>query len=335
MTGQVLVTGGTGFFGRNLVAKLVADGEKVSVLARSRSKARDVLPQNIEVVAGDVTQPDACARAVADCDTVYHLAAAYQEPGITSRRYEEVHVDGTRNMLEAAMSAGVSRFVHCSTVGVLSHIENPPADESWPHAPGDVYQATKSEAEQLALAFQREHQFPVAVGRPTPIYGPGDRRLLKLFKLIGSGRFVMLGSGEVFYHMVYVEDLVRGFRVLAEHPDAVGDVFTIGGPEYCSLNELAGYIADELEVAAPQIRLPALPFQILGSIVERICIPLKIKPPIFRRRVDFFTKSRAFSIDKARDTLGFEPRVSLRDGIRRTVSWYRTNGLLPEAAATD
>lgn len=326
---QALVTGGSGFLGRHIVGDLAADGYQVRVLARSGSKARSMLPASVEVVEGDVTNVKSCARAVEGCSTVFHLAAAYREPGIVKRRYYDVHVSGTKHLLEAARASGVERFVHCSTVGVLSHIDNPPADETWPHNPGDVYQETKSHAEKLALDFHREHGLALTVARPTPIYGPGDLRLLKLFKLIADRRFVMLGSGEVLYHMIYVDDLVRGLRALADHPDAVGEVFTIGGPEYCSLNELTAYIADELKVPAPKLRLPAQPFQILGSAVERVCIPLRVKPPIFRRRVDFFTKSRAFSIEKARQQLGFEPFMSLRDGIKETVHWYRQNGYLP------
>ncbi|MGI9257778.1 MAG: NAD-dependent epimerase/dehydratase family protein, partial [Gammaproteobacteria bacterium] len=218
--------------------------------------------------------------------------------------------------------------VHCSTVGVLSHIENPPADETWPHSPGDIYQETKSDAEKLALEFQKTHDFPLTVARPTPIYGPGDMRLFKLFDLISRRRFLFLGSGNVFYHMVYVDDLVRGIRLLSENSRAIGEVFILGGGEVSTLNELTGLIADELGVPRPRLHVPAWPVQILGSVVERICIPLGIEPPIYRRRVDFFTKSRSFSIEKARTLLGYEPEVSIEDGVKRSIQWYREHGHL-------
>jgi nucleoside-diphosphate-sugar epimerase len=325
---QILVTGGSGFLGANLVRTLAAEGHQVRVLTRSEQSARKILPATVDIVEGDVADANACEQSIKGCDVVFHLAAAYQEPGISDQRYHDVHVGGTKNLLNLARTEGVSRFVHCSTVGVLSHIENPPADETWPHSPGDVYQETKSEAEKFALEFQQKYSFPLAVARPTPIYGPGDKRLLKLFSMIERGRFIILGDGKVFYHMVYVDDLVRGVRLLAEHPDAIGEVFTIGGAEYCTLNELAEIIAEELGVSPPRIHLPAWPVQVLGSIVERVCIPFKIEPPIYRRRVDFFTKSRAFSIEKARRIVGYEPQVSLREGVRATIQWYRSEGYL-------
>lgn len=327
--GVILVTGGTGFTGSRLVGSLMLDYGRVRVLTRSVSRARNVLPPGVEIVEGDIADRAVVDRATEGCEVVYNLAAAFREPGIPDRRYAEVHVDGTRHLLEASLKHGVRRIVHCSTVGVLSHIEHPPADETWAYAPGDVYQATKAEGERLALAYARERGAPVTVARPTPIYGPGDARLLKLFKLISKRRFVMLGNGEAYFHMVHVDDLVRGLRLMAEHPAAVGEIFIIGGREYRTLNEVVALIASEVGVPVPRWHLPAAPFQLLGTICERICVPLGISPPIYRRRVDFFTKSRAFSIRKAIEILGYVPEVELEAGIKETIAWYRRQGQLP------
>ena len=326
---HILVTGGTGFTGSHLVRNLRSDGHRVRVVTRSLDRARKVLPADVELVEGDVADEKIIAKAVHGIGVIYHLAAAFREAGIPDTRYRDVHVASTRSLLEASRAEGVRRFVHCSTVGVLSHIANPPADETWPHNPGDVYQTTKSEGERLALKFQHAHDFPLAVARPTPIYGPGDLRLLKLFRMIARRRFVMLGSGNVYYHMIHVEDLVRGLRLLAERPEAIGEVFILGGAEYRTLNELTALIADAVGVPRPRLHLPAWPVQLAGSIVERIFIPLGVEPPIYRRRVDFFTKSRAFSIDKARRLLGFQPRIGLEAGIQATAEWYRAQGYLP------
>ena len=327
--GVILVTGGTGFTGSHLVSSLLRDYGRVRVLTRSAARASAALPPGVEVIQGDICDPEAVDRATEGCEIVYNLAAAFREPGITNARYAQVHVEGTRHLLEASLRHGVRRIVHCSTVGVLSHIENPPADESWEYSPGDVYQATKAEGERVALAYARDRGAPVTVVRPTPIYGPGDTRLLKLFKLISRRRFVMLGDGQIYFHLVHVDDLVRGLRLLGTHPGAVGEVFIIGGAEYLTLNEVVALIGRELGVPAPRRHLPARPFQLLGSLCERICVPLGITPPIYRRRVDFFTKSRAFSIRKAREILGFVPEVDLETGIRETIAWYRGQGQLP------
>jgi nucleoside-diphosphate-sugar epimerase len=321
----VLVTGATGFTGGYMVRSLVADGHPVRVLVRSRSSAAS-LPPGVDVREADITDPAAVARAVGGAGTIYHLAAAYREASHREGGYWRVNVGATRNLLEAASTGGVERFVHCSTVGVHGHIANPPADEQTAYSPGDPYQRTKCEAEVLALAYARDRGLPLTVARPTAIYGPGDTRLLKMFRMIAKGTFVMLGSRDINYHMVFVDDLVAGLRLLGTHPAAPGEVFILGGDRYYLLETIAGMIADLLGVRRPRIRLPAAPFQIAGSICEAICVPLGVEPPIYRRRVDFFTKSRAFSIEKARRILGYSPQVPLEVGLRRTLDWYLDEG---------
>jgi nucleoside-diphosphate-sugar epimerase len=222
----------------------------------------------------------------------------------------------------------VGRFVHTSTVGVHGDVKRPPADETAPIAPGDVYQRTKAEAEALALRFHRERGLPVAVVRPGAIYGPRETRLLKLFRAIARGRYAVVGSGRSFYHPVYVDDLVQGFLLALERREAVGEAFLVCGPSYASQDELAALIAKHTGGRVLPFHVPALPLQAAGAVVEAVCIPLGIDPPLHRRRVDFWTKSRAFTIEKARRLLGYEPRVSLDEGIARTVASYRQAGWL-------
>ncbi|MBA3759294.1 MAG: NAD-dependent epimerase/dehydratase family protein [Gemmatimonadales bacterium] len=324
----VLVTGATGFTGGYLVRSLVEDGHRVRVIVRSGSRTSG-LPPGVEVHEGDITDPAAVTRAVEGVGTIYHLAAAYREASHREDGYWRVNVGATRNLLDAASAAGIERFVHCSTVGVHGHIANPPADEQAPYSPGDAYQRTKCEAEMLALAYARDRGLSLTVARPTAIYGPGDTRLLKMFKMIAKGTFVMLGTRDINYHMVYVDDLVVGLRLLGTHPAAVGEVFILGGDRYYPLKTVAGMIAGLLGVRRPRIRLPATPFQLAGSLCEAICVPLGVEPPIYRRRVDFFTKSRAFTIAKAQRLLGYQPQVPLEEGLRRTLKWYLNNGQIP------
>jgi nucleoside-diphosphate-sugar epimerase len=322
---RILVTGATGFTGGHLVRALAAAGSPVRVIVRSGSKAEE-LPPGVEIYEGDITKSSDVVRAVQGVGTIYHLAAAYREASHREEGYRLVNVGATRNLLEAAAVSGVERFVHCSTVGVLGHISQPPGDETTPFSPGDPYQRTKCEAEVLALTYARERGVPVAVARPTAIYGPGDKRLLKMFRMIAKGTFVMLGKGDIYYHMVYVDDLVDGLKLLATHPRAVGEVFILGGDRYYPLKTIAGMIAQQVGARRPRLRLPAWPFQMAGSLCEAVCVPFGIEPPIYRRRVDFFTKSRAFSIEKARRILGYQPRVSLEEGLRRTLDWYLSTG---------
>jgi nucleoside-diphosphate-sugar epimerase len=218
--------------------------------------------------------------------------------------------------------------VQCSTGGVHGHIEHPPADEDAPYRPGDIYQVTKLEAETLAREFGRRHGLEVVVARPIGIYGPGDRRFLKMFRGLASGRFPVLGSGEVFYHLTFIDDLVDGLRRCGEVAAAAGRTYILAGDTYTTLNELVALVADELGVRPPRWRLPVWPFWMTGLVCELVCVPLRIEPPLYRRRVDFYTKSRAFDTTRARAEIGYEPKVPLREGLRRTIAWYRAQGWL-------
>jgi nucleoside-diphosphate-sugar epimerase len=166
------------------------------------------------------------------------------------------------------------------------------------------------------------------VVRPGAIYGPGETRLLKLFRAIARGRYAIVGSGEAFYHPVYIDDLVDGFLLALECPRAVGEAFIVAGPRYVTQRELATTIASHTGGRVLPFRIPAAPLQWAGAVVEAVCVPLGIEPPLHRRRVDFWTKSRAFSIAKARRMLGYAPRVDVDEGVARTAEWYRQAGWL-------
>jgi nucleoside-diphosphate-sugar epimerase len=329
---KVLVTGATGFTGGHLAQYLAGRGDEVRALVRPKSRARfdaSKLPQHgVIPYEGDLTDAGSLGRAMEDVEVVYHIAATYREAGQPDSAYRTINVDGTRNLLEVAHAFNVSRVVHCSTGGVHGHIEHPPANEDAPFNPGDVYQETKLAAEKLARELGASMGLDVVVVRPIGIYGPGDTRFLRMFKGLARGRFPMIGSGQAFYHLTYIEDLIEGFRLCGMVPAAKGRTYLLAGPRYTTLEQLVQLVARELKVAPPRVHLPVWPFWTAGLLCEMICVPLRIEPPIYRRRVDFYTKSRAFDTTRARTELGFSPRVDLEEGIKRTADWYRSEGLL-------
>jgi nucleoside-diphosphate-sugar epimerase len=328
----VLVTGATGFTGGHLAATLARRGHAVRALVRPRSRARfdaSPLPSlGVTAVEGDLSAPASLAPAVDGVDVVYHIAATYREAGQPDEAYRRVNVDGTLALLEAARQAGVRRVVHCSTGGVHGHIAVPPATEDAPFNPGDIYQESKLEAEQAARRCAEQTGLDVVVARPIGIYGPGDTRFLKMFRGLARGRFPMLGPCDAFYHLTYIDDLVEGFIRCGEVPAARGRTYILAGPRYTTLSELVAMVAREVGRRPPRVHLPVWPFFVAGAICELICIPLGIEPPIYRRRVDFYTKSRAFDTTRARTELGFAPAIGLEEGIHRTADWYRQEHLL-------
>lgn len=319
---KILVTGATGFTGSHLVKRLLQEGHKVRCLVRKMGSGP--IFSGCDIVIGDIRDRQSVEMAMSGIDIVFNIAAIFRTWGLPEEVYYETHVEGTRNLLDAALKNNIKRFIHCSTIGVHGSIKNPPGNEASPFRPGDIYQKTKLEGEQLAIKYP----LPVVIIRPAGIYGPGDMRFLKLFRAIAKKRFIMIGNGKTLWHPVYIDDLITGFILAMTTPNIEGQAFIIGGPEYLSLNELVNYIANSLGTSIRRINIPAWPIQILGSSCELICKPLGITPPIFRSRVDFFTKTRAFNISQAKELLGYKPTYDIITGIRLTAQWYRENGLL-------
>ncbi len=207
---RVLVTGATGFTGGWLARHLIRTGDSVRALVRpaSREAADGLVSTGVDVQEGDLSDAASLAAACKGVEVVYHIAASYRAAGQPASVYRDVNTEGTRRLLAAAEASGVRRFVHCSTGGVHGHIEHPPATEDAPLAPGDVYQETKLEGERVARAAGASGRVEVVVARPIGIYGPGDTRFLKLFRL-ATGH-VMLGAGAAYYHLTFVEDWSKG-----------------------------------------------------------------------------------------------------------------------------
>ena len=326
---RVLVTGGTGFTGSHVVRRLLGRGHEVVCLDNQPGLfAEELRELGAEVVIGSVTDADLVRRSSRGVEVVHHLAAAFRQLDVPQSVYQQVNVEGTRNVLEAARAEGVRRVVYCSTQGVHGHVTNPPGDEDSPIAPEDYYQQTKYEGELVCSEYS-DAGMDIAIVRPTAIYGPGDPgRFLLLYRMARKGRFLMFGDGETTYHPVYIDNLVVLFELAADRAEARGRTYIGGDDEYLTLNDLVAAVGRAMEIEVDIVHLPFRPLWLAAVACESVCAPLKISPPLFRRRVDWFRQVRAFRIDRARDELGYRPTVGLEEGLKRTFDWYRENGYL-------
>lgn len=326
--GLILVTGATGFTGGHLCERLAKDGQRVRALVRDPGPCDQLREWGLELVKGDLRDRESLKQAADGAEVVYHLGALFRPENVTRKELWETNVEGTRNMLDAAEEAGVKRFVHCSTVGVHGDIKDPPADEKAPYRPGDPYQRSKTEGEKIVCRYMAEGRLPIVVFRPGGIYGPRDLRFLKLLKWVKNHRFVMIGSGNVHYQMIYVDDLVDGILKCGNRDEALGNVYILTGDAPLTLNELVRVISDVLGVRVSRMRVPLAPVYLAAIACELACKPIGLNPPLYRRRVDFFRKTRWFEISKAKRELGFKPAIDVRTGIERTAEWYCAAGHL-------
>jgi nucleoside-diphosphate-sugar epimerase len=333
---NVLVTGGTGFVGAHLVRRLRSRGHNVTSLDKSPGLFDDELRRaGATLLSGSVTDPGDVDRAVAGHELVYHLASPFGDILQPDQAYWDIEVNGTRNVLEAAERHGVRRVVHCSTQGVHGIIESPPGDEDSPIAPRDYYCYSKAEGEKVCQDFLARGMDLVIV-RPTSVYGPGDiRGWLKLYRMVAKGWFLMIGDGRTYNHPVYVENLVDLFELLMTAPQAKGRTYLGGDDRAVTLTELVQAVARSVGTNVRIIRFPWYGAARAGAgAVEFLFKGMRVKPPVFRRRLSWFKTNRAFRIDRAKQELGYQPRVSLDEGLARTAAWYRQEGYLPSAAPT-
>jgi len=325
---KIVVTGASGFIGMNLCKYLNDQGHQVRAIIRSEQKEKFFKEISITTRIGDVRDFETLKVAFKDADVIMHLAALFNRPKASWEEYRSVNIDGTRNVMEAAISEKVKLVIHCSTVGVAIGNGEMPFSEKTPYSPPawDKYETSKCEGEKLALEYHDKQGLSVIVLRPSQVYGPGDRSKAKFYRLVKKG--VIINPGKTMKHLIYIDDLCRAFELAAKATDIGGETFIIGEEEAISLRSLITVVAKELDVNTPKVYLPATPVTWLCTSVEKMCNLVGVAPPVFRRSMDFFTRSVEFNVSKARDRLGFKSEVDVETGVSRTAKWYIHNGLV-------
>lgn len=308
---QVLITGAGGFIGSHLTEALVKAGAKVRVFIRynsrdGRGNLEDLEPgmlEEIEIIAGDLRDANVIERSVKGCDAVFHLGAlvgipySYKNP----REVVETNIMGTFNVLTAARDHGVERIVHTSTSEVYGSALYVPIDESHPLQGQSPYSASKIGADKLAESFYASFDLPVVTVRPFNCYGPRQSARAVIPTLITQAlacREIRLGNTDTLRDFTFVTDTAEGFIKAAQSQEGFGKVINIGSGREISIGQLAQIIITTLQ-----------------STAEIVVDEARIRPS--RSEVNRLLADNRL----AKDTIGWEPRVSLEEGIRRTVSW--------------
>lgn len=323
----IAITGATGFIGHNLVSYLDSRGYGTVALVRDLS-CTPLFPESVILRQGDITNPSSMKEVFKDVDITIHLAAIFNKPGASWDDYYIHNVLGTENVMKAARKSGVKRVIHCSTGGVVAGNNRLPFDEKSPYATpqNDKYEITKCEGEKKAISFSDRNNFPVTVIRPTQPYGPGDKNKVKFYRMVKKG--VIINPGSTLKHPIYIEDLCRAFELTLQNERSINEIITVGNRRSIRLTEMIGIAAKSLGVHYPKIIIPARPMSLICKLVEKLSNTIGITPPLHRGNMDFFTKSIAFDVSKAKRILDFQNNISVRDGMDHTVDWMKNQGIL-------
>jgi nucleoside-diphosphate-sugar epimerase len=325
---RIFVTGATGFIGAHFVERALDAGHAITGMYRTNGGRRNecishLRERGAELRRGDILDFDSIVDAMRGADCVCHFAAAFRESGADQDYFDRINVAGTANVVKAAGIQGVKRFVLCSTAGIYGQRVSGIIDETTPIRPWNNYERSKLAAEtevrEAALASAMEY----VILRPTAVYGPRDERLLKLFRSVAKGRFPLFGAGEGRRHMIYVTDLVEAFLRACTAPSAANQELIVAGPEAVPLCDLLETLARVANRRAFGPRLPLKPMLALAALVEDVCLKLKVNPPIYRRRMDFYLNDAAFDSKRAQATLGWQPKVDLAEGLASTMREVR------------
>lgn len=321
-----LITGATGFVGTHLVRKLDADGWRVRILTRDKLAWSDPIASRVQVSIADLRDAQTLLSQLDGCRVVYHLAGELRD----SNQMQSTNVRGTENLLNACREAQVDQVVFLSSVGVMGARQEGRVDESIPCRPSNEYEKSKYAAEQKALAWSAQTGIPLIALRPTIIFGDGERRsginsdsVLAWFRAIQKGQFVFFDRRAIANY-IYVGDVVSAC-VLAGQANATG-VFVVA--DSCLLTDFVSTVAQALDCAQPRLLVPtqlalagAWAAQSLGRLVGRTS-------PLTIARVRAFSNRTWYDAGKIRAALGWQPEIGWRNGLRRTIYWYRQNGYL-------
>lgn len=311
---KILVTGADGFIGSHLTELLVKEGAKVKALSQYNSFnywgwLEDInCLNNIEVLNGDIRDPHYCRYITKDIDIVFHLAALIAIPYsyVAPSSYVDTNINGTLNIIQACLENNVQRVIHTSTSEVYGTAKYVPIDENHPIQPQSPYSASKIGADNMAMSFYNAFNLPLTIARPFNTYGPRQSAravIPTIITQIASGvKSIKLGDITPTRDFNYVEDTCRGFIQLAKCEKAIGETVNIGSNFEISISDTLDLIKE-----------------IMQSDIEFITEQQRIRPE----------KSEVFRLwcdnSKIHSLTGFEPKYSIKDGLEKTIEWFRNS----------
>ena len=329
-----LITGATGFIGGRLARRLAQEGHTVRCLVRESSDTSLLDALGIQIAVGDLTKARSLAGAVEGCSCVLHCAALVSD-WATTEEIAAANVGGTRNLLKACADASVRRFVHFSTTDVYGHPGASAIDEAYTTTRfANLYAQTKRDAEAEVRRVMDAGALDTVVLRPATVYGPGSHDVIgEIAKAIRGRHMLLIDAGRAIAGLCYVENLIDAALLALGHPAAPGQAFNVSDGLAITWRQFTDDLAEGL--GCPRVRW-SLPYRLANGIgfalehgyrLMRASTGLSVAPLLSRQAVQVLGIDQDFSNRRARETLGWEPRVGYADGLRATLDWLRTDHL--------
>ncbi|MBD3881621.1 NAD-dependent epimerase/dehydratase family protein [Phormidium tenue FACHB-886] len=317
---KAFVTGASGFTGSHLVRALEQRGDRVVALVRKTSDLSRLQDSRAELVYGDLGDRATLEAAMQGVDVVFHVAAYVELGVVDAAKMEQINVEGTRTVLEAAKAAGIFKLVYCSTIGVYGDTQGQVIDESFQRTQAgfsSAYDRTKYLAQQLVDQAAAEGLHTVSL-MPSGIFGADDPHFGPVMDTFLKGKLKVWAGGDRITGIVHVDDLVAAMLLAAEKAPA-GSHYIISAGEM-STREMFDFLSQQTGMAAPN-EVPEPIVRFVGNVLDPLGRLLSWQPPVSRERVHYiYDRCVRIKADKARQELGWEPRSveqTLQDALRR------------------
>lgn len=326
---KIFVTGATGFIGSQLVKKLIEKNHQVLVLVRKKEDIGKFNCDRVKVIVGDITNPQTFIRHINKIDTLVHLAAKRANWGLRED-FLKTNSESIKNLFNEKFKP--RHIIITSSVYVFGKNNQLPLSEQSSRKATDIYGMSKIRAEDITMQLVQKYNIPYTIIRPAIVYGPKDNdfgMIIKMIKLVKSGKFPIIGSGENTLHLVYIDDLVEGY-IKAIEKGGENRTYILASAKPVTLNNLIEYIKKELNVNYDTRAIPRLPLEMITFLVEifyKIGFKLspgifKYEPPISLIKIRAVADSFSYDISKSKKELGFHPQTDYQEGIKKTVNWF-------------
>ena len=326
---KILVTGSTGFIGSYFIPMLLHQGHTVKLLVRNEEKARKLFGNTCDYHIGDITDRSSLKGCCDGIDIVFHLVAKSGNDLPTKENFEifrKINVEGTENII--AECTNVKKFIYVSSTAAMGLVKENPISEKSKCNPELPYQVSKYEAENL-IRKKCKDNFPGIIVRPSKVYGVNETNYtyLTLAKLVKKGFFLKIGNGHNYTSNIYVHDFAR-FLVCLVDNGRIGETYIVSSDKFIDFIESGKIIADELGIQLRVVKISPYIMLMASSILERIFTILGRKPVVTRRNIQMTLQDRVYDVSKVKREVGFTPEVSMEEGIRKVIRWYKKKGIV-------